>query len=90
MRRSDAYLQADDKHFMNFRDQLASLGLMLRDIPGDGLVRSCCPGFWMGNQNICSIRAQTGRKKRGDRGYNAGIPGEEDKGLTRVKFEITR
>jgi hypothetical protein len=34
----DAYLQANDVHYVNFRQQLEVLGLRLRDIAGDGWV----------------------------------------------------
>ena len=36
-RKAQAYL-ADDMNFASFANQLASMGLKLRDIPGDGYV----------------------------------------------------
>lgn len=32
----EPYLQPNDDHFVSFKKQLATMGLMLRDIPGDG------------------------------------------------------
>lgn len=33
---NEPYLQPNDNHFVSFKNQLTTMGLMLRDIPGDG------------------------------------------------------